>query len=390
MDEITIDQRRAMLGPRHALSDLAPDPVEAARRVVALHATDPATVFMSVWARVAGVTRTDIEDHFYERRSIVRVMGMRRTWFAAPPETVTIIQAAAGRGVGARERKRIEKAVAERGLASDPARYLRQLEDATLEALERRGEALTAELAEDVPGMADKIVLGSGRWATEVAMSTRIVLLLAMDGRIARARPRGTWLSSQFRWAALDRWMPGAGPLPPPEQARSELVRLYLSRFGPATETDVVWWTGWNKRDTRAAIDAAGTRPVGLDGAVGYMLADDPGIEAGVEPWVALLPALDPTIMGWKERAWYLGPHEPGLFDSAGNAGPTIWVGGRVVGVWGQDGDGAVVCRLMERVESGAADLIAQKAAQLSEWVDRRVILPRFTSPLHKELVAGR
>ena len=28
-----------------------------------------------------------------------------------------------------------------------------------------------------------------------------------------------------------------------------------------------------------------------------------------VEPWAALLPVLDPTVMGWKERGFYLGPH---------------------------------------------------------------------------------
>ncbi len=42
-----------------------------------------------------------------------------------------------------------------------------------------------------------------------------------------------------------------------------------------------------------------------------------------VEPWAALLPPLDPTTMGWKERDWYLGSYKEQLFDTAGNAGPT-------------------------------------------------------------------
>ena len=37
---------------------------------------------------------------------------------------------------------------------------------------------------------------------------------------------------------------------------------------------------------------------------------------------VALLPALDPTPMGYVERDWFLGPHAPALFDRSGNIGP--------------------------------------------------------------------
>ena len=57
---------------------------------------------------------------------------------------------------------------------------------------------------------------------------------------------------------------------------------------------------------------------------------------------MALLPVLDPTVMGWKERGFYLGPHGPALFDRNGNAGTTAWVDGRIVGCWVQDAEGVV------------------------------------------------
>ena len=53
-----------------------------------------------------------------------------------------------------------------------------------------------------------------------------------------------------------------------------------------------------------------------------------------IAPWVALLPGLDSTVMGWKERAWFLGGHQHALFDVNGNAGPTVWCNGRIVGGW--------------------------------------------------------
>jgi hypothetical protein len=45
---------------------------------------------------------------------------------------------------------------------------------------------------------------------------------------------------------------------------------------------------------------------VRLDGGqVGYVLPDDLEATAEPEPWVALLPVLDATTMGWKDR-----PHD--------------------------------------------------------------------------------
>ena len=69
------------------------------------------------------------------------------------------------------------------------------------------------------------------------------------------------------------------------------------------------------------------------------------------EPWVALLPGLDPTTMGWKRRDWYLPPgHVPLLFDRNGNAGPAVWVDGRIVGGWVQRRNGEIATRLLDDV----------------------------------------
>jgi hypothetical protein len=101
---------------------------------------------------------------------------------------------------------------------------------------------------------------------------------------------------------------------------------------------------------------------------------------------VALLPALDSTTMGWKERDWYLGAHGTELFDTNGNAGPTVWVDGRVVGGWGQRGDGQVVYHLVEEVVAEAGQLIDGAARSLTDWFDGVVVMPRFPSPLGRGL----
>ena len=68
------------------------------------------------------------------------------------------------------------------------------------------------------------------------------------------------------------------------------------------------------------------------------------GLESTPEPdpTAALLPALDPTPMGWVERDWFLGEHRAPLFDRTGNIGPTIFWQGRVVGGWAQRADGEI------------------------------------------------
>jgi len=118
----------------------------------------------------------------------------------------------------------------------------------------------------------------------------------------------------------------------------------------------------------------------------GYVLPDDTEPDPTPDPWIALLPALDATTMGWKDRDWYLGPHRPTLYDRSGNAGPTIWVDGRIVGGWAQRRSGEVVTRLLEDVGAETACGIAAEAARLESWLGPTRISASFPTPLEIEL----
>jgi hypothetical protein len=118
------------------------------------------------------------------------------------------------------------------------------------------------------------------------------------------------------------------------------------------------------------------------------LLPGDGEREPSAEPWAALLPALDPTVMGWKERAWYLGGHGPALFDTAGNAGPTVWWDGRIVGGWAVRADGEVAYRLLEDVGVDAAAAVEAEAAALAAWLGETQVVPRFGTPLARELAS--
>jgi hypothetical protein len=181
-------------------------------------------------------------------------------------------------------------------------------------------------------------------------------------------------------------WLGGPLETIAPKAAHARLLRAYLAAFGPATTTDLRWWTGWTAARTTATIEAIGAIEVALDDGSGWLLPGDLAPTTAPGPWVALLPSLDATPMGWKERAWFLGDHAPALFDRNGNAGPTVWADGRVVGGWGRTGEGSIAVRLLEKVPAATERRIAREAAAIEAWLGTARPIPRFRSPLEREL----
>ena len=250
-------------------------------------------------------------------------------------------------------------------------------------ALHERGEATAVELTASVPELGKKLSFGEGNaWGSEVGVSTRVLFLLATGGRIVRGRPRGSWLSSQYRWAPTDAWL--GAPLAKLDhvEASASLLRRWLLTFGPGTLTDIRWWTGWTLRQTTAALAALEVAEVALDGdGTGYVMADDTEPVEPPERWVAFLPGLDPTTMGWKERDWYLGVHAEALFDRNGNAGPTIWADGRVIGGWAQTADGTIATKLLERVDRATERRVHRERDRLADWLGTTRVIARYRSP---------
>ncbi|MDQ4089289.1 MAG: winged helix DNA-binding domain-containing protein [Actinomycetota bacterium] len=387
---MTVDERRARLGVRHRLAAGArvDDAVAIADSVVALHGTDPATVFLSAAARMVTPSVERLEKALYDDRLLVRTLCMRRTMFVLPTAMVPVVQAACTDALVPGERKRTLAMLTEAGV-DEPDRHLRELETATVAAIEKAGEATGAELGKLVPGLGRQLLVGVGtKWEGTVGMTTRVLFLLSTEQKVVRGRPKGGWTSSAYRWSPMSAWLPQAATPPTADEARVELCRRWLRAFGPATITDLKWWTGLTLGQVRKALAALEVEAVDLDGEPGIVLADDVQPTPAPAPWVALLPALDPTTMGWKQRDWYLGGYGKALFDTNGNAGPTVWSDGRIVGGWAQRKSGDVVFRLLEDVGVGAADAVAAEAARLTAWLGDVRVTPRFPTPLQRELVA--
>ena len=388
MNSIPLEERRRRLGSRHMLATPGTSFESVAARLVGLHSSDPVSVYLSARARIDGFDRSDLERALYDDRTVLRHFGMRRTLFVVPRDLAGIMDAACTRLLFDREKRRLAKYLEDQGVCTDGVAWIDQVSAKTLAALDDLGEATARDLTAIVPELTTKLSFGEGKkWGGQVGVSTRLLFLLATSGGIVRAKPRGTWISSQYRWTRIESWL--GEPLRPMEtsDAQTELVRRWLKTYGPGTFTDIKWWTGWTVGATRGALERTGAVEVDLNGIPGFVLADDLDRAERPAPWVALLPSLDPTIMGWKQRDWYLGPHSGSLFDRNGNAGPTIVVNGAVVGGWSQAQSGEIRYRLLEDVPRMESSLISDESERLEKWFGETRITPRFRTPLETELL---
>ena len=66
---IKADERRARLGVRHRLADPADTIVEVVRSLVAVHGTDPASVYLAVRAQMPDLDIGALERALYDDRS---------------------------------------------------------------------------------------------------------------------------------------------------------------------------------------------------------------------------------------------------------------------------------------------------------------------------------
>jgi Winged helix DNA-binding domain len=381
--KFSVAERRNRLARRHFLSEGGSQPItQITAGLVGLHATDPATPYLSLWARSPGFVIGDLERELYERRSAVRHLAMRRTLWLVNADDLAMIQSAASDGVADNERRRLAADVHKAGVATDGDRWLDRACAAVLRQLGEHGPASSTQLRAALPELAGTYDPAPGkRWGGAVPLAPRVLTVLSARGDIVRGPNDGSWTTSRPRWVTTADWL---GALDRPTDAKAELIRRWLATFGPASAADIKWWLGSTLTAVRNALSDIGAVEVDLHGSPGYALPDDLEAEPGAPSWCALLPGLDPTTMGWFDRDWYLGPHRSQVFDRYGNAGPTAWWNGRVVGGWYQDDSARVQLQLTEDPGRDGRRALQRRADELTSWLAGVRITPRFPSPLSK------
>ena len=377
------------------------DAVRVTHDVVALHATSPTGPYLSLWARVPDFRREMLEDALYERRDLTRVLCMRVTLHVVPSDQMPLFFQACHAYVERRTPSRFRGSglLAQAGVCGEEEAdsFLVELHRRILAMLTERGPSTAQEISDEIPELKAKVRHNVGKpYEGEFSIGSRFVSEMCAHGLLSRGQPRGTWRSNLYEYVALSDWLPDVDlESVAPQEAQAWLVGRYLAAFGPATFEDVQWWTGFSKRETKKALEALGA--VVVEAAIeglgdGYlMLADDAqrlrGFIPPDDPYVFFLPSLDPYIMGYRDRRRFLAAeYRAKLFDRAGNAVPTVWVNGRVVGAWGQREDGSVIYGLLEPEGEDERAMLAGEARRLAGFLGGEYLSPAFRTSFTRTL----
>ena len=391
---ITDAQRRNRLLRRHCLAEghHAASVVDAAAAVVGLHATTPSTVYLSAWARIDGFNTDSMSAALYCDRTLIKQLAMRRTLFVFPDGILPDAVGAIGARVAASERTNMLRDLRRAEDIADPEGWIDDARAAVLAAFAAFADGTTmtsAELRARLPEFDRQVVVSPGKsYGGPSPLLPRVLNMCSAAGEVVRGPNNGGWHVSRPSWSAMDRWLGRPLDVPDPATAHIALIRRWLARFGPGTETDLVWWLGSTKRDVRQALASLDVVEVDLDdGSVGYVLADDlPGgpDDDPLPPEALLLPELDPTTMGHKVRDFYLGPHVDAIFDRNGNGGQTVWWDGHIVGGWYREVDGGVGLLLLEKIPQRAAAGLRRRAEEMAAWLGPVKATPGYPAPFMK------
>jgi len=289
--------------------------------ICGLHATGPTVPYLSLHARHTDFAKGLLEDELYVKNSMAKIRCVRKTIYIHTREMLPIVHAATTNVVEKASRRFMET----RGISDDDyARVSKTIRD-LLSEQEMTASGIKAALHSSLD-------------------ISSILYFMCDQGILVRGRPEKSWKDKKQQYALFANYFPDVDLAQFDEkEAIQLLVAYYLASFSPVTEGDILWWTGLGKYKICQSLEELGDKLMhvsipGLEGDHIMLRSDLDAMSRVSMPrglTIALLPHLDPYLMGYKKRDRYLNPqHTSWVFDRSGNATSTILVNGRVVGVW--------------------------------------------------------
>jgi len=326
MDKISpVQVNHFVLKKQHLAGDSkTADIVRIAGNIGGLHGTTATGPYLSLYARSPSFRREELVVAMAQKKSLARVRYVRNTVYILPEDFIPVAFAATS-GMAATTSQRFSH-----NSGITPTQYAK-ISNKILKVLKGRG-LTTREIKKKL------------RTAANVSP---IVNLMCDKGLLVRSLPREGWKSTQHAYFLFDDYYPdldlsSLGE----EEARKTVVRHYLLSFGPVSEQDVVWWTGFHRSQVKKILDDLGDGvsyveiPEWNSGCM-VLSSENESLKSFRtfdHPVVNVLPSLDPYMMGYKERKRLLHPkHEKMVYDRSGNAASVILVDGRVAGIWDWD-----------------------------------------------------
>ena len=291
-------------------SDLL-QPVDVARRMLALQSQDLPGARWAIGLRLAGGTDADVERALASGE-IVRSWPMRGTLHITAPEDLGwMLDIAARRQATAAAKRRSDLGITDEQLARAGDIAVELMAGGTAV---RRDALLTAWESRGIP--------------TTQQRGYTYLWNLAHGKLIVFGPPD----AKQPTFALFEEWVATHRPLDG-DEALAEFAGRYIRSHGPATERDLAWWAGITLGEARRGIAAATGIERRSFGGVDHYLAE------GLEPaasGVVVLPGFDEYLLGYQDRSAALAaefaqrivPGSNGMFL------PTVVVDGEVVGTW--------------------------------------------------------
>jgi len=324
MFNIELDKINSYLAQKQHLTDetRSGDIIKVVRDVGGLHATSPTTPYLSLFARMREFEKQDLEKELYIKRTLGKIRYVRTTVYILPRDFIPTAFAAT------RTMAEPKSETYSKFLGISENEY-REASKRIMELLKGQGGKTTKSIKEEL--------------GPNLNISP-IVNLMCDQGLLIRGTPEKGWKSNLHTYHLLNEYFPDVRLDEVSEaDARGRVVEEYISSFGPVTETDISWWTGFSKSQVRQIINDLKDKVAYIETATAnktHLISSkqiDPlmSVKQTKKAVATLLPGLDPYLMGYKERDRYLDSKNYNyIFDRAGNAASTILLNGETAGVW--------------------------------------------------------
>jgi hypothetical protein len=383
MEILELDRTNTFVLQKH---HLAKDPrtddlLQIIKDIRGLHATLSTTPYLSLFLRSKNFKREDLDEMLYTERLLGKVRYARKTVYVLPKEFLTTAYSAFKSLLLPRFEVYIQ--------------YLGHTQE--------EYEEITQEILH--------IVKGSGKTTKEIKAELKrecnasaIVNLMCDQNLLIRGKPRSGWKSNLHTYYPFNEYFPDLDLNEMEElNAKEQIVRHYLSSYGPVTVTDISWWTGFLRGEVKRILEVLKSELIsveiaGISGQYVMLSSDNESlnsVEVPKKPQVHLLPALDPYLMGFKDRQRLLDDaHSDWIYDRSGNATYVILVNGRIAGVWDWIDQKEPELRffLFGKAESSITEILNSKAKQMGHFVfDKETKIKKCDSmtPLSHKTMGG-
>jgi hypothetical protein len=345
---------------RQGLSSRRPVGVaDAVRSVLALQAQEPAALYLALWNRIEGFDANDL-DRALADGAIVKASLFRFTLHAVDAGDLSWARAA------------MQSRVRDAGyhdvlddIGLTPERVDEILERLSTVMVVPHGHAdMERVLSELVPEAGDPARLWSA---------------LRAVGAFRRAPTTDPW-----SFGRRPAFLPCTVAANDEPAATAELVRRYLTAFGPATVADLSQFTILKRSALREVVESMAD-VVTVAGPDGSQLVDVNGGGPRPEGEMATLPPRmlgmwDSVLLAYADRSRVIpDEHRPHIIRRNGDVLPTVLVEGLVRGVWRASND-AIEVRALEPLDDATLDSLDNEARDLRRLLANRepAVFSRF------------